>query len=163
VTHLIQCGALDGLGDSRTSLLAEAEALGKAGSASQLALPFEQPQPPSEPPAQRLEWEQRILGQPISVHPLELIVPRLPAHLPLRSLPDHAGQMVTVAGVRLPGWTGGPGYFLGDGDWFLIVRGLERPQPWQPVLVRGRWQRDIYGSSWFQAQETTLPGEAHPA
>jgi hypothetical protein len=36
ITHLIQCGALDGLGDSRAALLAEAADVARAGSAHQL-------------------------------------------------------------------------------------------------------------------------------
>jgi DNA-directed DNA polymerase III PolC len=148
--HLIQCGALDGLGESRSHLLAEAEAVGRA-SASQLAFAFAALQVEPEHPAQRMRWEQHILGQPVSVHPLELVAASLPARTPLRELPETAGRTVTVAGTRLPGWTGGPGYFLGDGDSFVIVRSQERPQPWQPVVLQGRWQRDPYGSGWFAA------------
>jgi hypothetical protein len=29
---------------------------------------------------------------------------------------------------------------------------LRAPQPWQPVLVHGRWQRDEYGASWLVAE-----------
>jgi DNA polymerase-3 subunit alpha len=165
--HLIQCGALDGLGASRAALLAEDSAIGRVG-ASQLSFAFDQPHVPAETPRRRLEWERNILGQPISVHPLELVAGSLTANrtekdatAPLRALPEMTGRQVVIAGVRLPGWTGGPGYFLGDGDSFVIVRSAERPDPWQPVLLRGRWQRDTYGSSWFQAQETTLLTEAH--
>jgi DNA polymerase III subunit alpha len=153
--HLIQCGALDGLGGSRAILLAQAAAIGRDG-ASQLSFAFTQPQVEPVSPGQQLEWEQRILGQPISIHPLELVAGSLPAHTPLRELPGAAGRPATIAGARLPGWTGGPGYFLGDGDSFVIVRSKDRPQPWQPLLLQGRWQRDAYGSSWFEAQQTQL-------
>jgi DNA-directed DNA polymerase III PolC len=152
VAHLVQCGALDRLGASRAHLLAQAASIARTG-ACQLSFAFTEPQVEPESPEQRLEWEMQVLGQPVSVHPLELVAGALPPHTPLRRLPDHAGQMLTVAGVRLPGWTGGPGYFLGDGDSFVIVRSEERPQPWQPVLIQGRWQRDSYGSGWFQAVE----------
>jgi DNA polymerase III alpha subunit len=151
-THLVQCGALDRLGASRAILLAQAASIGRIG-ASQLSFAFAEPQVESESQEQRLEWEMQVIGQPVSVHPLELVAGALPAHTPLRSLPNHAGQTLTVAGVRLPGWTGGPGYFLGDGDSFIIVRSEERPQPWQPVLLQGRWQMDAYDSGWFQAAE----------
>jgi DNA polymerase-3 subunit alpha len=155
--HLIQCGALDGLGESRASLLAEAAAIRQAG-ASQLAFDFARPQVEPDRPTQRLKWEQHILGQPISVHPLELVADS-PGTQPfgniptarLRDLPDTPGRTVSVAGVRLPGWTGGPGYFLGDGDSFVIVRGTDRPATWQPVALEGRWQRDAFGSTWFAA------------
>jgi DNA polymerase III alpha subunit len=158
-THLIQCGALDGLGTSRADLLGQAAAVGRSG-VSQLSFGFDFSEVESETPAQRLEWERSILGQPVSVHPLEVVAGSLSAgpslHLsttPLREVPGTAGRTVTIAGVRLPGWTGGPGYFLGDSDSFVIVRSEKRPESWQPVLVRGRWQRDAYGSGWFQADE----------
>jgi DNA-directed DNA polymerase III PolC len=150
--HLIQCGALDGTGASRAHMLAEAVDMGQAG-AEQLAFAFAQPQVEEETPAQRLAWEQHILGQPVSIHPLELVAGFLPPSTPLRDLPEMEGRRVDVAGVRLPGWTGGAGFFLGDGDSFITVRSAERPQAWQPVVVRGRWQRDAYGSGWFQAVE----------
>jgi DNA polymerase III alpha subunit len=135
--HLIQCGALDGLGESRAALLAEAEEIRRAGSALQMAL-FARTDVLPEPAAQRLAWEHYILGQPISVHPLEVVAGRLPECLPLRRLPELSGRRVTVAGVRLPGspaldtagasGTGGQGFFLGDGDAFVGVRGSEPPR-----------------------------------
>ncbi len=109
-----------------------------------------------ETPAQRLAWEQQLLGQPVSVHPLELVAGHLPEHLPLRRLPEWAGRRVTVAGVRLPGWTGGQGFFLGDGDTFVTVKGdraTKAPPPWQPLLVRGQWLADEWGSSWLNAEQ----------
>jgi hypothetical protein len=158
---------LDGLGASRAALLTEASAIARVG-AAQLSFAFDQAGTEAEPPRQRLEWERCILGQPVSVHPLELAPASLTvdhtgkdAAKRLRELPRTSGREVTVAGVRLPGWTGGPGYFLGDGDCFVIVRGEGRPEPWQPVLLRGRWRKDAYGSSWFQAGELKpIPGDA---
>jgi DNA polymerase-3 subunit alpha len=157
--HLIQCGALDGLAESRALLLAEAAAIRQAG-ASQLAFDFARPQVEPEPPTQRLKWEQHILGQPISVHPLELVADPWATQpfagirsARLRDLLDTSGRTVAVAGVRLPGWTGGRGYFLGDGDSFVIVRSADRPATWQPVALEGRWQRDAFGSSWFAASQ----------
>jgi DNA polymerase III subunit alpha len=73
--HLIQCGALDGLGASRAAMLAEAGEMARAGSALQMAFAFGAPDVPAETPAERLTWEQRILGQPVSVHPLALLPP----------------------------------------------------------------------------------------
>jgi DNA polymerase-3 subunit alpha len=155
--HLIQCGALDGLGTSRAALLAEAATIGKVG-AAQLSFAFDPPDVQAETPGQRLEWELGILGQPVSVHPLELAAgsltadrPGKDAPTPLRALPEATGRQVVVVGVRLPGWTGGPGYFLGDGDSYVIVRSAERPQPWQPVVLQGRWHRDVFGTGWFAA------------
>jgi DNA-directed DNA polymerase III PolC len=156
LTHLIQCGALDGLGDSRAALLAEAEQIERAGSALQMTFTFARPEVAPEPPAQRLAWEQHLLGQPVSVHPLQLVASHLPQHLPLHRLPDSPGRQVTVAGVRLPGWTGGQGFFLGDGESFVVARGKrsgQLPPPWQPRLVRGRWLGDDWGGCWLQVDE----------
>jgi hypothetical protein len=116
VTHLVQCGALDGLGDSRAAMLAELARMGQASSALQLTFSFDRPALPPESPAQRLAWERFVLGLPVSVHPLETV----PAHpsqtVPLAGLPGLAGQPVLVAGYRLLGWTGGEGFYLGDGQ-----------------------------------------------
>ena len=156
VTHLVQCGALDGLGESRAALLAETGEIRQAGSALQMTLDFAGPEVKAEPAAQRLAWEQHLLGQPVSVHPLEVVADRLPPHLPLRRLPEQPGQRVTVAGVRLPGRTGGQGFFLSDGDAFVTARGdaaRRAPSPWQPLVARGRWTSDEWSTSWFQVEE----------
>jgi DNA-directed DNA polymerase III PolC len=168
VVHLIQCGALDGLGESRAALLGQAEEIEQAGSALQMTFDFVQPQIPSESPAQRLAWERHMLGQPVSVHPLE--VAALPDHLPLRRLTEQAGQRVTVAGVRLPSWTGGQGFYLGDGQTFVVARGgpgFQAPPPWAPVLVQGRWVDDEWRGSWLQVEglervELDVSDPSHP-
>jgi DNA polymerase-3 subunit alpha len=141
VVHLIQCGGLDGLGESRAALLAEAEEIRRAGSAAQMALPFARPPAAEEETAQRVAWERHVLGQPVSVHPLELVAKRLEGHTPLRELGESPRRGIRVAGVRLPGWTGGQGFFLGDGETFVMVRGrdLRAPPVWEPVVVRGDW------------------------
>jgi hypothetical protein len=154
LTHLIQCGALDGLGESRAALLAEAQEIRRAGSVLQMALPLDRPPAPPESLAQRLAWERFILGQPVSGHPLELVAERLPEYTPLRRLPEMTGRRVTTAGARLPGWTGGKGFFLGDGETFVLARGAEAsPPPWQPVLLRGRWVGDDWGTFWLRVDE----------
>jgi DNA-directed DNA polymerase III PolC len=158
VTHLIQCGALDGLDGSRAALLAKATDIEQAGSALQMAFGFARPAVGAEPPAQRLAWERHLLGQPVSVHPLE--VAELPDHLPLRRLPEQAGQRVTVAGVRLPSWSGGPGFYLDDGETFVVARGgpaLQAPPAWEPVVVQGRWVGDEWGTYWLQVDELENP------
>ena len=68
-------------------------------------------------------------------------------------------ELLTVAGSRLPGWSGGPGFFLGDGRSFIIVRGddgLQKPEPWLPLLLHGRWLVDEWGSGWLQIEEMRL-------
>jgi DNA-directed DNA polymerase III PolC len=155
VMHLIQCGALDGLGHNRAALLLELAGVDRAGSTMQMTLPFDRPDTPSESPAQRLAWEQFVLGLPVSVHPLAVLTDRLPEYVPLAQLPDQVGQSVTVAGFRLPGWTGGQGFYLGDGQTFVLVRGsksFKSPPPWQPFLLQGRWLNDEFGTGWLQVE-----------
>jgi DNA polymerase III alpha subunit len=160
VTHLIQCGALDGLGESRAAMLAEAAQIEQAGSVLQMTFAFAVAQSvPSERPAQRLAWERHLLGLPVSVHPLELVADRLPSYLPLRRLPEEPGELVTTAGVRLPGWTGGQGFFVGDGNTFVVAKGESTkpsPPPWQPLLLRGRWLGDEWGTYWLQVDQIDL-------
>jgi DNA-directed DNA polymerase III PolC len=170
--HLIQCGALDGLGPSRAALLAEAEEIRQSGVPQQMAFTFAAVEVSADTAAQRLAWEEAVLGWPVSVHPLALVqspglalvqspglalaANGLPERAPLRRLSELSGRTVTTAGVRLPGWTGGPGFFLGDGDAFVIVksRTAQKPPPaWRPLIVRGRWVSDSFGSSWLQADE----------
>ena len=159
IAHLIRCGALDGLGESRAALLAAGEAIGRAGSAHQMAFAFAtQTAVPPETPAQRLEWEHHILGQPVSVHPVEL------AHRPknavsLRQLPNQPTfQPTAIIGARLPGWTGGRGFFFGDGDSFVVVRlgkdasGRDKVKPWRPLRLVGHWRQDEWGGGWFEAE-----------
>jgi DNA polymerase III alpha subunit len=156
INHLIQCGALDGLGAGRAALLAEAQEIERAGSALQMSLGLPRPAAAPETAARRLAWERHLLGQPVSVHPLEAVADRLPAGcLPLDRLPETAGREVTVAGARLPGWTGAPGFYLGDGRTYVVVRGAPggAPRAWQPVLVRGRWLADEWGNAWLQGED----------
>jgi DNA-directed DNA polymerase III PolC len=160
--NLIQCGALDGLGENRAEMLAAAEVTGRAGSTKQMSFDFARAPAVAESTVERFEWERRLLGQPVSVHPLEL-VNDLPKTQPLAELADpgrsRSRQLVIVAGTRLPGWTGGPGFFLGDGRDFIIVQGdegLEKPEPWLPLLLRGRWRVDEWGSGWLQVEAMRL-------
>jgi len=160
--HLVQCGALDGLGDNRAMLLSEAELTGRAGSAQQMSFDFARAPAVAESAADRFEWERRLLGQPVSVHPLDLVadLPQTETLADLAELgPGPSRRSITVAGTRLPGWTGGPGFFLGDGRDFIIVQGdekLEKPEPWLPLLLRGRWRTDEWGSGWLQVEEMRL-------
>jgi DNA polymerase III subunit alpha len=158
VIHLIQCGALDGLGANRASQLAEAEDVRRSGSTLQLAFSFDTAILPAETAAQRLAWETEVLGQPLTVHPLDLVRDRLPAHVPLARL-AQPGRRGLTAGTRLPGWTGGDGFFLGDGRTFAIAKGdksLKTPQPWQPLLVSGRWVEDEWGGCWLRVEQVKL-------
>jgi hypothetical protein len=101
-----------------------------------------------------MEWEMRVLGYPLSVHPLDL-AQDLPGDIPLSELKDFEGQKVSTVGIRLPGWTGGSGFFFGDKKAYVIAR-LERdrrqPPAWYPQRLRGRLQSDGMGTSWFQVE-----------
>jgi DNA polymerase-3 subunit alpha len=160
VTHLIQCGALDGLANSRTVSLVDAENVAAAGSAYQQAFTFVEGKIPSEAPAQRMEWERRILGLPVSVNPLSVVTDDLEHVTSLRKLPEIPNRVVAVAGNRLPGWTGGSGFFLSDGTTFInvimdkaILARRPKPPIWQPLLLRGRWRIDEWGGGWFQVED----------
>jgi DNA polymerase-3 subunit alpha len=160
ITHLVQCGALDGLGESRVALLTEAAEVERAGSALQMPLFGEgalgRSTMESESPAQRLAWERRLLGYPVSGlrEPLKLVSDRLPKCVPLHSLHETEGGAVTVAGVRLPGWTGGEGFYLWDGVVWIVVKGLEKlPSSWEPLILHGRWGIDEWGMGWLRAMD----------
>jgi DNA polymerase III alpha subunit len=155
-THLIQCGALDGLGESRAALLAEAGALQAGGDGGQLAFTFVAQAVTAEDVSQRIVWETRLLGLPVSSHPLASVDSSQLAVIPLGELPNHTGVLVTVAGARLPGWTGGKGWFCGDDQNFVVAippKGMANPRPWRPILLRGRWCTGQWGDSWFQVEE----------
>ena len=151
IRHLIQCGALDGLGESRAALLADAESICRAGNARQMAFDFMggTAAPPKDA-AQRFEWEKHILGMPISVTPIEL-TEQLDG-VSIRDLPQTRGQRVTVTGYRLPGWTGGRGWFLCDGDSFIIAQSKEKPSSWEMLVANGRYRSDEWGGGWFQVE-----------
>ncbi len=170
LAHLIQCGGLDGLAESRAALLAEAEEIERAGSTLQMSFAFGRPQTAPESLAQRIAWEKQLLGYPPSglAEPLGSVADRLPEYVPLRRLPEMAGRPVTVAGVRLSGWRGGNRFYLWDGETWIAVQivtpeGKARPRPpsWEVLLLRGRWVGDEWGMYRLQAediQEVLLPG-----
>jgi len=79
--------------------------------------------------------------------------------IPLRNLEESKGKPVVAVAIRLPGWTGGPGYFLGDRETFVIARqddSLPAPQTWRPMVLRGRWLSDEWGTGWLQVEKTEV-------
>jgi hypothetical protein len=65
-------------------------------------------------------------------------------------------QPVQVRGIRLPGWTGGKGFFLSDGVHYCIAippRGVTNPPPWTVVRISGRWLADEWGGGWLQIEQ----------
>ena len=116
VENLIRCGALDGLGGddlSRAAQLAEAQELRRSGG-GQLAFAFHTISAPTETLRERLAWERKILGQPMSASPLRLLTAE-ERGTTLADAQRQPGRQVELCGVRLPGWTGGRGFFLSDG------------------------------------------------
>ncbi len=150
--NLIRCGALDGLGESRNALLAQLPQ-GKA-TAMQLSFDFFTPEIEPETPSQRLAWETRILGMPMSQHPLTSIRASLPPGLArLDEFRDRPGQRLRAAAVRLPGWTGEDGYFLADETDYLLAipenADASPPPLWEPIIITGRWLTDDWGRAWL--------------
>jgi len=163
VMHLVQCGALDGLGESRAAMLAEAEGVARAGSAAQMAFDFVgETAVSAESLSDRLAWETHILGWPVSANPVELVKDETADDAPLRYLPRLLNQQTTIAGVRLPGWTGGSGFFVADGNDFVIARLDKRVQigskirSWQPMRLSGFWRQDEWGGGFFAAGAVKL-------
>lgn len=164
VLHLIQGGALDGLAESRAALLAEWEGFDRAGNILQMGFNFAPRQSiPAESAGQRLAWEQAVLGWPVSVHPLQTVTTSLDKITPLADLPKLPGQWVSIAGARLPGWTGGKSFYFSDGSNYVAVRQTKsrqessskdkRPSLWHAVQMNGRWQVDEWDNGWFQAEQ----------
>jgi DNA-directed DNA polymerase III PolC len=167
--HLIRCGALDGLGSSRAGLLAELARYERGGLA-QMGFAFLAEETAAETAAERLAWEEQVLGLPVSEHPLAALVRHrqglsvsgflaqvAPAPLSPAQVPGGATkgkrQAATVSGARLPGWTGGAGFFLSDERSYLVAvgpRGQRPPPAWQAVEVAGWWQVDEWGGGILQ-------------
>ena len=75
----------------------------------------------------------------------------------LRARWTDGDRPVRLAGYRLPGYTGGKGFYFSDGDDYLLVRSDEklRLTTWQPVLLEGRWREDSWGGGWLLATAIT--------
>ena len=156
--NLVKCGALDGLGDSRAAMLTDVKGVARAGNAGQLAFGFAvESAVKTESLAERLAWEKQILGLPISASPIELHAEQTQDDVPLAFLHRLKNVKTTIAGVRLPGWTGGKGFYFTDGLEYVVVRldkGVERNgriANWTPIRLVGYWRIDEWGGGWFQA------------
>ena len=139
LVHLIQAGALDGLAASRAALLAEIGEIKHGGSTFQMAFDFAEWVVPAESATQRLAWETEVLGWPVSVHPLDTVRAQIGQAVGLLGqCAAHPRQPVTVAGARMPGWTGGDGFFLGDGRTYAIVKAGKDTEPPRAVAAAAR-------------------------
>jgi hypothetical protein len=160
INHLIRCGALDNLGDSRKALLSLAKELGGSDNLMQLPLFAENTQSHKNIATETIEekaaWELELLGYPLTsfTNPLHSASPTAPGNpIPIRELHVYTHKQVLIAGIRLPGWTGGSGFYLWDGHaWIIAHMPPDQPTPpiWIPITVRGRLQQDEWGSVWFQ-------------
>ncbi|MEM7334567.1 MAG: DNA polymerase III subunit alpha [Chloroflexota bacterium] len=159
--HLVKCGALDGLGESRAAMLADVEGVARAGNAGQLAFGFAvETAVLPETLAERLDWEKQLLGLPMSNNPIDLFEDQTKDDVPIGYLNRLKNMKTTIAGVRLPGWTGGKGFYFSDGKEFVVVRldksvaGNGRVSNWYPIRLTGYWRIDEWGGGWFQAIKT---------
>ena len=107
-------------------------------------------------------WETAVLGWPVSANPLAVIKDQATDDVPLRYLPRLHNQKTTIAGVRLPGWTGGRGFYFGDGDSFETVQlpkgSGAKVKSWLPYRLSGHWREDAWGGGWFEAFDIALLG-----
>jgi hypothetical protein len=147
ITHLIQSGALDGLGANRPSMLSEAASLARAGTARQMAFDFAVGYAPPAPITQHLAWEQRLIGYPLAA--LRAALPGAVRKAKTVSLADliKVRGPTTVAGVRLPGWHR-DGYAVWDGVTWVsteLLEGARTPPSWEPVIFHGHWRTDRWG------------------
>jgi DNA polymerase III alpha subunit len=160
LNHLIQCGALDGLVSNRNTGLLEAERAQRSGSPLQRSFEFMQVDmslTEAETAAERLAWERRILGMPVSVHPLQVLPDWIDDRIPLREVEGRLDQRVETYGTRLPGWGRGRSFFLSDPEHVIFCRipdpnQLEIPPAWVPLRVYGAWRRDSWGGGWFELE-----------
>lgn len=158
--NLIICGALDGMAENRATLLAEAETLLRGGNPRQLSFDFAvAPAMEAETAADRLAWETRILGQPLSIHPVRLIDDEK-GLTPLSDVPSKEGRRVRVVAARLPGRTGGTSLLLSDGRSLLAARVPQgaTPKSWHPLRLQGVWRQDEWGGGWFQVTSLEAVG-----
>jgi DNA polymerase III alpha subunit len=134
---LLRVGAFDGFGKPRTAQFWECQffqrAFGRADAARGLLLPppglDRLPEVPLQEPTrrERLEWENELLGFPVSAHPLELHDHiAWDTYCPVSQLAGHVGEQVVMCGLVIEQRvhhqiTGEPMKFLTLADWTGMV------------------------------------------
>ena len=156
--HLIQVGALDGLGASRAALLVEHEEVVRSGSIQQLGFAFDRSPVEAESAAERLAWEKVLLGLPVSETPLTALAKSRDV---IGSLADFRSQpraRVSASVYRVPGWTGGSGFFISDGRDLMVSRAQsgDAIKPWQPVVIKGGLQHSPSTVSCIEIEQFSL-------
>jgi DNA-directed DNA polymerase III PolC len=155
--HLVQCGAMDGLVANRARGIREAETVLRSGSPLQHHFDFFEDQPvETESTADRLAWERRILGLPMSAHPLEGVKAVTNEGVALEEVVGQAGRKLITHATRLPSWGSHRTFFMSDQAFFLRVkvpedREVYLPEVWAPVRLGGTWKEDPWGGGWFEA------------
>jgi DNA polymerase III subunit alpha len=169
--NLVKAGALDGMGNPQ-EMLAQLERdrwRGRHSGQLSLLTPLQVPPLPEPGIQERANWEREILGQWVSVHPLQLVAGELAQHAPIHSdeLDRHIGELITVVGIRVathrfaskqePLW-------LVDMEdehgmyqvlWHEGASSRYRPLLLQrgPVLIRGHARKDRQGQVILAGQE----------
>ncbi len=99
------------------------------------------------------------MGWPVSDNPLQLVAEQTKDDVPVSLISRLQNQKSTIAGVRLPGWTGGRGFYFSDGDAYVVVKtskNLPKKIPlWEPLRLTGYWREDEWGNGWFDANQVT--------
>ena len=127
----------------------------------------------AESSSERLTWESQLLGLPVSIHPLATVarpsgavtiraaIAALQAQASLPAADSGKGRRLTVTGVRLPGWTGGPGFFLADEQCYVQAVGAQGERPpaaWLPIELTGQCAYDEWGGIVLHVERwLTLP------
>ena len=114
----------------------------------QMTFAFVAQQVAAETAAQRLAWEQHILGSRSACTRSILQAPA--GCVALGSGARSSAPAVQVLGIRLPGWTGGKGLFLADQTHYVIAippRSINNPAPWEPVRIWAAGCRSTSGAA----------------
>jgi DNA polymerase-3 subunit alpha len=160
IKHLIQCGALDNMGENRMTMLHHAERISRSGNARQLAFDFTNHVYTTHTLRQQLEWENNACGYPFTA--LTAIFEALhragnegEPTVRLEQLRQQPGKHLRSFAVRLPGRSGGGSIYLWDGSTWVLAKlnkPLKNPAAWAPIKVMGHWSRDNWGMEWLQVE-----------
>lgn len=155
--HLIEGGALDGLGASRGAMLGDVTRIRRAGSAQQMAFDLGEAPAVTDTISQQVLWEKQVLGYPLRSVRLGLAQLRSlhPECVHVMRFDQQLGQRVKVLGVRLPGWGRRNQFYVWDGSGWVLARlpeGLLTAPSWEAVELVGRAVRDRWGGMWLQTE-----------
>ncbi len=171
IENLIQCGALDGLGNIKEML---EQAVTGSWKKNQFSLFDWQTETDTNEWSllERSQAQERILGVSVDVHPLELVSKELNAHTVISSseIGDHLGKSIIVAGLRVSSHRtstskGEAMLFMSIEDLNGMVEVVFFPSVYQqyrqvlrtsgPFLIRGIVEtgEDDGGENWIRAEK----------